>query len=100
MTLPASIQKVIDLGVRKSAPERVVLFGSRARGDASPTSDYDLVFFGVREMAGWHDFAAEIAFESPSLFGIDVMRYEALPPEIQASVDAEGKSVYEDNQRR
>jgi uncharacterized protein len=40
--------------------ERVVLFGSRARGDAGPDSDYDVAIF-LRNFAGFGREAARIA---------------------------------------
>jgi predicted nucleotidyltransferase len=40
--------------------ERVVLFGSRARGDARPDSDYDIAVF-LREQDGFGEEAARLA---------------------------------------
>jgi predicted nucleotidyltransferase len=40
--------------------ERVVLFGSRARGDARPDSDYDLVVF-LKDLDGFGKEAGRIA---------------------------------------
>ncbi|MDO9707593.1 nucleotidyltransferase family protein [Paracraurococcus lichenis] len=40
--------------------ERVVLFGSRARGEAGPESDYDVAVF-LRDMRDWWDEAGRLA---------------------------------------
>src|SRR5487761_1960297 len=40
--------------------ERAVLFGSRARGDARPDSDYDIAVF-IREPDGWFDEVIRLA---------------------------------------
>ena len=42
--LPPSIRQLIDYGIKTVDPDRVILFGSRARGDARENSDYDLAF--------------------------------------------------------
>lgn len=40
--------------------ERAVLFGSRARGDYRPDSDYDIAVF-IREPDGWFDEVVRLA---------------------------------------
>jgi predicted nucleotidyltransferase len=40
--------------------ERTVLFGSRARGDFQPDSDYDIAVF-IRGRAGWLDEVIRLA---------------------------------------
>ena len=37
------LNEIIRRVVRTAQPERVILFGSRARGNARPNSDYDLL---------------------------------------------------------
>lgn len=37
------LQKMVDIIVREVHPETIILFGSRARGDARPDSDVDLL---------------------------------------------------------
>lgn len=39
------LEKIIQISKRYKA-KRVILFGSRARGDNSPVSDYDIAVFG------------------------------------------------------
>jgi predicted nucleotidyltransferase len=36
-----TIQKIIDIIVKEMNPEKIILFGSRARGDARDNSDYE-----------------------------------------------------------
>lgn len=40
---PAILAEMVQRIVSRTNPRRVVLFGSRARGDAGPNSDYDLL---------------------------------------------------------
>ncbi len=40
---PPELVPLVALIVRIASPERIILFGSRARGDAGPNSDYDLL---------------------------------------------------------
>jgi predicted nucleotidyltransferase len=37
------LQQMVDIIVREVDPETIILFGSRARGDARPDSDVDLM---------------------------------------------------------
>jgi uncharacterized protein len=46
--------------------ERVVLFGSRARGDAEPDSDYDVAVF-IREAGTFADESARLAAVSTDI---------------------------------
>jgi predicted nucleotidyltransferase len=39
----ALLQQMVDVIVREVDPETIILFGSRARGDARPDSDVDLL---------------------------------------------------------
>lgn len=39
----ALLQQMVETLVREATPEAIILFGSRARGDARPDSDVDLL---------------------------------------------------------
>lgn len=78
---PPADQDVLDQVVRRlvdvAQPERIILFGSRARGDSSPDSDLDLVVIEkeapdrAAEMVRLRRALAEI------LLPIDVLVYSA-----------------------
>jgi predicted nucleotidyltransferase len=75
--------------------ERVVLFGSRARGDAAPRSDIDLAITCPRADAKiWSDIV-EAAEEAPTLLQIDLVRMDAAPAELLAEIAREGRVLYE-----
>ncbi|MEA1052832.1 nucleotidyltransferase domain-containing protein [Lamprobacter modestohalophilus] len=40
---PGLLRRMVDIIVREADPEAIILFGSRARGDARPDSDIDLL---------------------------------------------------------
>lgn len=37
------LNKIVDIIVKTVSPQKVILFGSRARGDNAPQSDYDIL---------------------------------------------------------
>jgi len=77
--------------------ERIVLFGSRARGDAMPRSDIDLAIACPRaDPKIWSDIV-EAADEAPTLLQIDLVRMETAPPELLAEIAREGRVLYERN---
>jgi predicted nucleotidyltransferase len=43
LSVPEQIDRMVRRIVRRFHPEKIILFGSQARGDASPDSDVDLL---------------------------------------------------------
>jgi predicted nucleotidyltransferase len=75
---------------------RLVLFGSRARGDHSPASDYDLAVFGPGLSAlAQAEFSLDVE-EIPTLKKIDlVFMDEAAADDLMRNIVTEGKVIYE-----
>lgn len=46
------LQQMVDIIVREVDPETIILFGSRARGDARPDSDIDLLIVEKEPFTG------------------------------------------------
>ena len=75
--------------------DRVVLFGSRARGDARERSDIDLAVVGVditdRE---WLEMREYVEEEAPTLLLVDLVRWEEAGEKLRESISREGVTVY------
>ena len=82
-----------DLAKRFGAT-KVVMFGSRARGDNKDNSDYDIVFFGVPEVKRAEVWYA-LEWESPTLAKVDVLFWENLSGVIKDNIEKEGVVIYE-----
>lgn len=92
--LPASIQRLLDHGVKLTDPEQVILFGSRARGDHRDASDYDIAFKNLSSPKKWSSFKIDYEEEPITLQKIDLLVYEECSSEYQGNIDKEGVLLY------
>jgi predicted nucleotidyltransferase len=90
---PDSVRKIIERAIKDLSPSRIVLFGSRGRGEGTETSDFDLAFFGVTDDPAWTRFYNYVMHDSPTLFHIDLVRYEIVSAKLQRRIDLEGKVI-------
>ena len=75
--------------------ERIILFGSRARGDAKPRADIDLAIACPRADAKrWSDIV-EATEMAPTLLQIDLVRLETAPSELTREIAREGRTLYD-----
>jgi predicted nucleotidyltransferase len=94
--LPESIRQLIDYGIQTVAPDRVILFGSRARGDAREFSDYDLSFeFPPDRQLYWLRFVTAVDDLPITLRPTDLVAWEEASPELQERIKCEGVVIYE-----
>jgi uncharacterized protein len=74
MASGSEIRALADKIAREFHPERIILFGSHARGDAKPDSDLDLLVIMPRDGKEHpHQQAAEIHLKCHPGFPIDVL---------------------------
>ena len=72
--------------------QRVLLFGSRARGDYRPRSDIDLAISGGNVAA----FTLAVDEETDTLLKYDVVNLDgAVQPELLLEIEKDGKVLYE-----
>lgn len=66
------IRDKVQLIVRKYRPDKVILFGSYAKGDVGPASDVDLLVIIDTEESTW-DLAVEISLTLKHSFPMDII---------------------------
>ncbi len=85
------IKEIIDFA-KKYDVEKVLLFGSRARGDFKRTSDIDLAVSG----GDFDRFALDVDEETTTLLMFDIVDLDReMQPELRESIEKEGVILYE-----
>lgn len=76
-------------------PEKIVLFGSRARGDAQDRSDIDIAIEVPKASSwAWSKFVLDLKEQSQTLLPIDVVRFENAKPSLRRIIEKEGICLY------
>ena len=77
---------------RKYQVKKVILFGSRARGDYKRTSDIDIAVSG----GDFAKFALDVEEETSTLLEIDIVNLDReMQDELREAIEREGKLLYE-----
>ena len=94
--LPASIRRLVELAVRAVDPARVILYGSRARGDARQNSDYDLAFvFPEDRHRQWVRLLADMDDAPVTLLPVDLVGWNEASDSLRERICSEGITLYE-----
>ena len=92
--LPAHLENVLKKAIELLDVSKVVLYGSRARGDARENSDFDLAFkFPNKDR--WAQFSLEIQEESPSLYHYDLVDLQNINTALKEKILDEGIIIYD-----
>jgi predicted nucleotidyltransferase len=101
--MSATLDNIVRRLVEAYAPERIYLFGSHARGEAGPDSDYDLLII-VRDDAPPEHHRSRLAYEVLRGTGVavDVIvcardyfeRRRQVRTSLSAIVEREGKLLH------
>ena len=85
------LQEIIQLA-KKNCVEKVILFGSRARGDFRRTSDIDIAVTG----GDFARFALDVDEETSTLLEYDIVNLDRdMKDELRESIEKEGRILYE-----
>lgn len=90
------VEAIQALVVEAVHPEAIILFGSRARGDAGERSDIDLAVKapGVSD-AEWLKLVGRVEEQPWTLLHVDLVRWEESSPELRQAIAREGIVLYE-----
>lgn len=97
MTKREIIKKVTAIILEHAKPERIYLYGSRATGDAAPTSDVDIAFHDG-DFKNTH-LIKEEAEKIPTLLKIDIVNLARTEERFRKRVIATGKVLYSSNKQ-
>lgn len=89
MTLSAKIQQVVN-DLMAYEPEKIILFGSAARGDTDEYSDIDLIVIKDTDQRFIQRLVDAASFLSPYI-SVDVLVYT--PAELKAMIEAENPFI-------
>lgn len=88
----AIVEQIQSLATHFRDIEKIVLFGSRARGDNKPKSDVDLAVFGTEDIS---EFSYGINETVRSLLEFDITAInDQLDPDFLQNVETEGVCIY------
>lgn len=88
---PIVIEEIRALA-QKYGLRRVILFGSRARGDFLAKSDIDLAVSGGEKTM----FALDVDETTSTLLMFDIVDLDKeIQPKLRAAIEREGKTLYE-----
>ena len=92
INIPGSLMKDIRAFAVKNNVEKIILFGSRARGTHYERSDVDLAVVG----GDYDGFLSDIQEKAYSLLSFDVVKYDdRITEELKEEIRKDGVMIYE-----
>lgn len=94
------ISFLVEEAKNNPAIEQILIFGSRARGDARERSDYDIAVIAPNlthsEWVFWKD---KVTTRAPTLLAIDMILVTPdIPETLRKNISKEGSIIYAKNQ--
>lgn len=93
--LPASVQRLVTQLLTQVKADKIVLFGSRARGDHRENSDFDIaVALPPGEETAFRRFVLDLDEMPLTLFGVDLVNMNTLDQAYLENIHRDGKVLY------
>jgi predicted nucleotidyltransferase len=94
MVVPEAVRRLVARLGEEATVRRIILFGSRARGQAQLRSDVDLAIEAPD--ASPHDWQRflDLTEDADTLLPIDLVRIEEVPDELRRRILLEGRTLH------
>ena len=86
------LQQIVGVLLRHADPKKIILYGSRARGDYSAKSDIDIA---IEPGDGKSFFRNVVDDEIRTLLKIEIISLDEAPEHLRRQMDEEGIVLYE-----
>ncbi len=91
--LPPFLQTLLEQATTRLHVVQILIFGSRARADCHPTSDYDLAFV-LEDGHGWTQFVADQEEEASTLLPLDLVNMQEAGDALRDEILRSGVTLY------
>lgn len=97
MNVDPAILKIIRTLAGQYHVEKIVLFGSRARGDHHSRSDIDLAVWGIHDAVRYLDFQESLEEQIPTLLRFDIVDMDSfcVSDALREEIRKDGVLIYE-----
>jgi predicted nucleotidyltransferase len=92
--LPDFLQAMMTKAQAVLDVERIVVFGSRARGDHTDRSDYDFCFY-LTSSRNWAAFVVDQQESAATLCALDLVSFNELDQQLADEITKHGVVLYE-----
>ena len=92
-----SIVRELRMLAMRFQVEKIVLFGSRARGDHHSRSDIDLAVWGIHDAVSYLDFQEAVEEQIPTLLRFDLVDMDgfSVSDALREEINKDGVMIYE-----
>ena len=92
-TMPRFLRELIDQARTQLHVSQIILFGSRARADCQPLSDYDIAFV-LDDAQGWPQFVADQHDNAWTLLPLDLVNWQEASAALRQDITTSGVILY------
>lgn len=89
------LKQVLAVLIRETSPRRIYLFGSRAKGEATPHADFDLAIEGPPPPEPTKQVIKQLVEATSGLYSVDVVFLDEVESGFRELILATGKVLYE-----